>query len=245
VFFQISGMRWLRALATGIAGAYLVIGLLLYFEQDDLLFPAPKTYGKANPGNLQLPFEDLRIAITPTDYIHAWWIPAEASTENVVLMFHGNGYVLEDMVAAEAAQLREIGANLLLVDYRGYGGSSPAKPRESTVFEDARAALSYLRDRKFTPVGSIYVLGRSIGSGPATQLAVENPGLGGLILESPFSSIDDAARVLPVARIYPVHWMLRTHFDNLSKIGSVRAVAHCFGHGRYVDARLDGQADFR
>jgi pimeloyl-ACP methyl ester carboxylesterase len=202
-------------------GAYLVVGLLLYFEQSDLLFPAPKEYEKATPGDGHLPFEDLHIAVNQTDFLHAWWIPA-APSDRAVLMFHGNGYVFEQMATSEAESLHEIGANVLLVDYRGYGGSTPIAPRESSIDEDARAAIMYLQSHRGFPLERIYVLGRSIGSGPATQLAVENPGLGGLILESPFSSIDDAARVLPIARIYPVHWMLRTHFDNFSKIASVR-----------------------
>ena len=117
--------------------------------------------------------------------------------------------------------LHEVGANLLLVDYRGYGGSTPTSPSESSIIEDARAALNYLQRGRGVPAERIYVLGRSIGSGPATQLAMEYPELGGLILESPFSSIDDAARELPITRIYPLRWMLRTHFDNLAKIGSV------------------------
>ena len=66
------------------------------------------------------------------------------------------------------------------------------------------------------------MLGRSIGSGPATYLALKNPGLGGLILESPFSSIDDAAAGVWYFRIYPAALILRTHFDNLRAIGSVK-----------------------
>lgn len=219
-------MRWLRVAArgsaTGLAIGYILVGLLLYFEQGDLLFPAPKSYEKDTPAIAGLPFEDLHIAVSPSEYLHAWWIPAAAPSTKVILMFHGNGYVLEDMATSEAVALHEIGTSLLLVDYRGYGGSSPAKTRESTVTEDARSALSYLTEDRRVSARDIYVLGRSIGSGPATQLAVENPRLGGLILESPFSSIEDAARALPVTRMFPVHWMLRTHFDNLSKIGSVR-----------------------
>jgi fermentation-respiration switch protein FrsA (DUF1100 family) len=42
-----------------------------------------------------------------------------------------------------------------------------------------------------------------------------------LILESPFSSIDDAVRAFWYFRIYPTASMLRTHFDNLAKISSV------------------------
>ena len=226
LFAQLTGTRWLRVVArgsaTGLAIGYLLAGLLLYFEQGDLLFPAPKSYEKDTPATVHLPFEDLHIAVSPSEYLHAWWIPAAAPSAKVILMFHGNGYVLENIATSEAVVLHEIGTNLLLVDYRGYGGSSPAKTRESTVYEDARSALSYLTEHRRVSVHDIYVLGRSIGSGPATQSALENPRLGGLILESPFSSIDDAARVLPVTRMFPVHWMLRTHFDNLSKIGSVR-----------------------
>jgi uncharacterized protein len=125
--------------------------------------------------------------------MHAWWIPAAKPSSKVILVFHGNGYVLEEMVGDETSSLNEIGANLLLVDYRGYGSSTPISPNERTVDEDAEAALNYLlRDRRI-PVGAVFVLGRSIGSGPATYLAVNHRGLGGLILESPFSSIDDAA----------------------------------------------------
>ena len=123
----------------------------------------------------------------------------------------------------ETVELHETGANLLLVDYRGYGSSSPLSPSEVTVDEDADAALAWLLHQHGTSVGNVFLLGRSIGSGPATHLAAANPGLAGLILLSPLSSIDDAAKGLWFARIYPTGLMLRTHFDNLSRIGSVQA----------------------
>ena len=115
-----------------------------------------------------------------------------------------------------------IGANLLLVDYRGYGSSTPITPNEMTVDEDAEASLDYLLRDRMIPVGNVVVLGRSIGSGPATYLAMNNRGLAGLILESPFSGIDDAADAFWYFRIYPAALILRTHFDNLTKISSVR-----------------------
>ena len=109
----------------------------------------------------------------------------------------------------------------MLVDYRGYGLSAPVSPNESTVDEDADAAVGYLlRDRR-VPLANVFVLGRSIGSGPATYLGAKYRGLAGLILESPFSSIDDAAAGFWYFRIYPVGLILRTHFNNLSRIRSV------------------------
>ena len=221
MFSQLPGVRWFRALAVGFAVSYLGVGLLLYFAQDSLLYPAPKAYERLTPQDARLAFEDLHVEVNRREYLHAWWIPAGAPSAKTILMFHGNGYVIEEMATGEAVRLHETGANLLLTDYRGYGGSTSLAPRESTIQEDAKASLAYLTSRG-VPIGNIYVLGRSIGSGPATQLAVDNPGLGGLILESPFSSIDDAARQMSITSVYPIHWMLRTHFDNLSKVGNVR-----------------------
>ncbi len=201
--------------------AYLSIGLFFYFQQAKLLYPAPKIFEKRTPTDCGLQFEDLRIPVNARDHIHSWWIPAAAPSDKVILVFHGNGYVLEDMVSDEMVRLRRIGANLMLVDYRGYGSSTPVSPNEKTIYEDARAALDYLLRDRMIPSGNIFVLGRSIGSGPATYLAANNHRLGGLILESPFSSIDDAAAEFWYFRIYPLGLVLRTHFDNVTSIGLV------------------------
>lgn len=203
--------------------AYLTAGAFFYFEQSRLLFPAPQEFEKRTPANEGLRFGNLRILVNARDSLHAWWIPSGTASGKTILVFHGNGYVLEDMVGDEITNLHETGANLMLIDYRGYGSSTRLSPNETTIDEDAEASLEYLLRERMIPIGNVLVLGRSIGSGPATYLAVHNPGLGGLILESPFSSIDDAAAVYWYMRIYPVTLMLRTHFDNLTKIRSVRA----------------------
>ena len=218
---------WVRSIAIRLVAypllVYLTAGAFFYFQQDKMLFPAPKRSGDAVLPNGGRGFEDLRIRVNATDHLHAFWIPAVTASEKVGLVFHGNGYVLEDMVGDEADDLEKIGANLLLIDYRGYGSSTPIAPSEATVNEDADAALAYLvRDRR-VPAGNVFVLGRSIGSGPATYLAAKTPGLFGLILESPFSSIEDAASGIWYFRIYPLHLMLRTHFDNLSRMRAVRS----------------------
>ena len=151
------------------------------------------------------------------------WIPAAAPTDKVILVFHGNGYFLEDMVGDEMANLHQIGANLMLIDYRGYGSSTPISPNETTIDEDAEVSLAYLLRDRIIPSDKVLVLGRSIGSGPAMYLAMNNQRLGGLILESPFSSIDDAAAGFWYFRIYPAALILRTHFDNLTKTKSIKA----------------------
>jgi pimeloyl-ACP methyl ester carboxylesterase len=183
---SLTGWRWLRLAAITLAAfalsAYLLVGAVFYFTQDGILFPAPKAFDKSVP---RVPYEDLRILVKGTEYLHAWWIPAAQPTGKVMLVFHGNGYVLEDMAGDEVLDLKAIGIDLLLIDYRGYGSSARISPNARTVNEDAIAGFNYLLFQRRTDVGKVFILGRSIGSGPATFLALKNSALGGLILESP------------------------------------------------------------
>jgi uncharacterized protein len=219
--------RWVRAVMVRLlvypSIAYAVLGGWLYLEQGELLFPAPKTYAKLTPAALGLEFEDLRISVKSGGSLHAWWIPRRNLAEKVLIAFHGNGYVLEDMLASEVERLYQAGANLLLIDYRGYGSSSPIRPDETTITEDADATLDYVLHQRAIPPSRVFALGRSIGTGPATHLASANPRLGGLILESPFTSIDDVATSAGPwwFQIYPIPLMLRTHFDNFAGMPSV------------------------
>jgi hypothetical protein len=188
-----------------------------------MAFPAPSHYTKASPADVGIAFQDLHIPVNGSEQVHAWWIPASQPTSKVLLMFHGNGYVLEQAAgsAGEVKSLHHLGPNLLLVDYRGYGSSSPGTPNETRVYEDARAALTYLIDQRHVSIHEVIFMGRSIGTGPATQLAFEYPDAGGLILESPFTSVPEAAKAIWYLRAFPLSLFVHNRFDNLSKIGSV------------------------
>jgi len=203
--------------------AYVGLGALFYFQQDQMTFPAPSHYPNATPTDDGIAFEDLRIPVAGSEQMHAWWIPATQPSNKVVLMFHGNGYVLEQAAGpvGEVIALHQFGANLLLVDYRGYGSSSPGIPNETRVYEDARAALRYLLNQRHLRIHDVIFMGRSIGTGPATQLALEHPDAGGLILESAFTSVPEAAKAIWYLRAFPLSLFVHNRFDNLSKIGSV------------------------
>jgi fermentation-respiration switch protein FrsA (DUF1100 family) len=218
----------LRGMLSGLAILlillYLGFGALFYFQQDQMTFPAPVHYATATPADIGIAFEDLRIPVAGSEQLHAWWIPATQPSDKVILMFHGNGYVLQQMAGPEGElpSLHRLGPNLLLVDYRGYGSSSPGTPNETRVYEDARAALTYLVEQRHVSIHNIILMGRSIGTGPATQLALEHPEAGGLVLESAFTSVVEAAKAMWYLRPFPLSLFVHNRFDNLSKIGDVR-----------------------
>jgi uncharacterized protein len=218
------GRRLTISLLRIVVLVYLGLCLVFYFAQDSLVFPAPKYYEPHTPAESNLAFEDLHIPVDDAGHIHAWYIPAATSSDKVLLYFHGNGYCIEQTAApstGELIPLHNTGVNLLMVDYRGYGASSPGTANEKRVYEDGRAALSYLTQVRKAPMHNIILAGRSIGTGVATEMAKENPGAGALILISPFTSTTAIADSVWYLRMLPLTILGHNQFDNLSKIGAV------------------------
>jgi pimeloyl-ACP methyl ester carboxylesterase len=209
-------------LAAYMATAYLTIGAFFFFSAVEAAIPGAEDLSGIHTRRCGFVYQDLRILVGSAGQIHTWWIPHPDAATKTIVMFHGNGYILKYMATIEAPALHALRVNLLLVDYRGSGSSTDLKPDESTIEQDADAALQYVLDERKIPADTTFVMGRSIGSGPAVYLASRNPSLAGLILESPFSSVDDVAHNLWYLRMYPAGLMLRTHFDNYMRIASVR-----------------------
>jgi pimeloyl-ACP methyl ester carboxylesterase len=209
-----------------LCGLYIAACGFFYFQQDKLTFPVPTQYPKTTPQDIGLSFEDLQIPVNGSEQIHAWWIPSASPTGRVVLVLHGNGVVIEQSFGADRAMfestlLHQLGVNLLLFDYRGYGSSSPTPPSEQHFNEDAQAAYAYLTVQRHIPSRDVIVFGRSIGTGPATELATHHPDAAGLILMSPFTRLSDAGKALWFLRPLPLSLLVRNPFDNLSKIEAV------------------------
>jgi pimeloyl-ACP methyl ester carboxylesterase len=93
-----------------------------------------------------------------------------------------------------------------MLHYRGYGGSS-GKPTEEALHSDARALYEMVHARH----PDVIVVGRSLGSGVAVQLAATRQ-VTRLVLITPFDSIVNlASRQFPFV---PVDLLLRDRFES-------------------------------
>ncbi len=106
-----------------------------------------------------------------------------------LLFFHGNGEVVSDYDDI-APLYNQKGINLVVADFRGYGGSSGV-PTFSSLVNDAGIIYDAVKD-KLSQEGfrdDLRVMGRSMGSIPALELAYQHGQLlKGLIIESGFIS---------------------------------------------------------
>jgi pimeloyl-ACP methyl ester carboxylesterase len=143
----------------------------LFYPRRDLSRPPPGA-------------TDHRIEVDEGVEVACRFHPLDASRP-VVLLFHGNGEVASDYDGI-APLYHEIGASLFVVDYRGYGASDGV-PSFASLIGDAHPVLAHfhalLDQEGFT--GRRYLMGRSLGSLPAAELAATAPQrLAGLIIES-------------------------------------------------------------
>lgn len=219
--------RWRRVglrVAGVIIGLYVAVIALLVVLEGRMIFVPLRDVPAITPAVDGLKFEDLHIPVKSGGFVHAWWIPSADPHARTILYFHGNGGVLEPEANLEVPLFRQTGANLLMVDYRGYGHSSPVSVSGETMREDAVAAMQYLvRDRQIA-ASAVVIFGWSLGTGVATQLAMDEPGAGGLILLSPITSVDDVVdgSWLFGGVLRPAQWFRHDNdFANKRKIGLI------------------------
>ena len=187
-------LRTFRDVVVIALGVYAVLCAVLYFMQSGLLFqPDPDV--EATPEQLKLPFEDLTLTASDGVRIHAWFIPAEKAL-GAVLFCHGNAGNISHRLDT-LWTLHQMGADVLIFDYRGYGRSG-GKPTEKGTYLDAEAAWRSLTEDRGFPPGRIVIHGRSLGGAVAAHLARDHTPAG-LVLESTFSSVPDMG-----AKLYPM-----------------------------------------
>lgn len=157
------------------------------------------------------------------DTLSLWWLPNPDPDAPALLYLHGtfrNLYRNHPKIEA----LRDAGFNVLAVDYRGWGDSTPMVPSEATIMADAEVAWTELTRRQPDPRKRV-IFGHSMGGGVAINLASRKHYLtdyGALIVESTFTSLPDVAAEVGVVGTI-ASWITRQKFDSLSKIGQVDA----------------------
>ena len=111
----------------------------------------------------------------------------------------------------------QLDLNVLAVEYPNYGVyEDPDGPSEEKILNDAELVYNFVLDVSKTPEEDIMVMGRSLGSGPATHLAAKyNPGH--LLLMSPYTSIKNVAS----AKVGFFSFLVAETFNNLSKMHKI------------------------
>lgn len=197
-----SRIRWLFAGLTLLA-FYGVIALKAPSTADRMLF-------HPSYGSMPVPSGGFFIPQADGKKLSAVYLP-NPQARFTLWYFHGNAETIADTMPRLRA-FHDLGFAVFSVDYPGYG-LSEGWPSEESIYAASRTAFAYLETELKTPPPRIVLYGRSLGGGPAVEVAAHEP-VAGLVLESAFTS---AFRTV-------THWGVLPfdRFQNINKIPNVR-----------------------
>ncbi len=161
----------------------------------------PSRHLQCDPKAVGLDFQDMELIAEDNVKLHGWFVPCGDSA-GTVLMLHGNGGNIGDRVSWLKI-LHDLGVNVLIIDYRGYG-KSEGEPNEEGLYRDARAAYDWWAAERQPKGEKLILFGESLGGAVAVHLAAEiSPS--GIILQSTFTSARDMAKTMfPIGLLQPL-----------------------------------------
>jgi len=175
-----------------IATIYLAICGLLYWSQRDYIYYPVARHAEVPSFVLKRGDADVVVSTNGIDGPHA------------VLYFGGNAEDVSQVVAPLAKAFP--GRSVYAMHYRGYGGSS-GTPSEQSLVADARRLFEQIAPAH----PDIVVIGRSLGSGIAIQVAATHPAKR-LVLVTPYDSIVEMAA--DRFRLFPVRLLLQDRYES-------------------------------
>jgi uncharacterized protein len=175
-----------------VVAAYCCAVLWMWIRQEHYLF-VPKHYDPFPE------FESFRWDRVINDVPHQGWFLDKGKTNTFI--YHGGN--AEDLAGHCEIFWNNLDANVLLVNYRGYGQSA-GKPGETEMVSDCLEIYDLFCAETGTPPENIFLMGRSLGTGVAIQVAAARPAAG-LILVTPYENIAAIVRFqypwLPLRRM--------------------------------------------
>ena len=206
-------MKYLFLAISSIFLAYIAIILFTYFYQRSLLYhPSENNYLN---DKITFNYEEIFIETDKKIKLKSWFIKKDLDKFKTILIFHGNAGNLFNRVY-KLNELNKLDVNILLISWRGFSGNK-GKPTEKNLYRDADESVKWLNNQGVISK-NIILYGESLGTGVATELGTSNA-FGGIILESPFTSIANAAKIY--YPYLPVSIILKDRYDSIGKIKNI------------------------
>ena len=193
---------------------YFFIVVLAYIFQRNLLYH-PKENNYFND-KLIVSVEKVKIITQDNIELISWYHEKDLHNHKTILFLHGNAGSLENRIH-KINHFKDMKVNFLIIAWRGFSGNK-GKPNESGLYEDARSAIRWLTS-KGVKDKNIIIYGESLGTGVAVEIS-QFQNFGGIILESPFTSMINAGK--DKYPFLPVKIILKDRYESNNKIKNIK-----------------------
>ena len=192
---------------------YLSVLVYLFFFQRNLLYlPNENNY---SGDKIKVDIEEVQIKTSDNINLLGWFHKKDLNKFKTIVYFHGNAGKLENRIH-KLNHFKDMDINFLIISWRGFSKNS-GKPTEQGLYKDGKSAIDWLKNMGLDDK-DIILYGESLGTGIAIEIA-QNKNFAGLILETPFTSMVDAAK--NVYPYIPVGLLLKDRFENEKKIKNI------------------------
>ena len=205
--------NFLLEIIVGILAIYTLVLILLFIFQRNLMYhPDENNYFG---DKLKVNIEKVKINTSDNINLLAWFHKKDLKKFKTIVYFHGNAGKLENRIH-KLNHFKDMKVNFLIIAWRGFSGNE-GKPSEEGLYEDGNSSIRWLKNLGLTEK-DIIIYGESLGTGIATEIA-QNKNFAGLILETPFTSMIDAAKNF--YPYIPVDLILKDKYKNNVKIKNI------------------------
>jgi len=212
--FKNFGVYFLQFILT-IFVIYFLVLVFLYFYQRNLLYhPNENNY---SGDKISVDIEKVKIQTADNIELLGWYHKKNLKDYKTLVYFHGNAGSLENRIH-KLNHFQDMNINFLIIAWRGFNGNK-GKPSERGLYVDGKSAIDWLI-KKGVDEKNLILYGESLGTGVATHLA-QNKNYAGVILETPFTSMIDAAKNF--YPYIPINLLLKDKFENFKKVKNINA----------------------
>ena len=194
---------------------YCFVLVFLFFYQRNLLYhPNENNY---SGDKILVDIKKVKIQTSDNIELLGWYHEKNLKDFKTLIYFHGNAGSLENRIH-KLNHFQDMNINFLIIAWRGFSGNK-GKPSEQGLYVDGKSAIDWLI-KKGVEEKNLILYGESLGTGVATHLA-QNRTYAGVILETPFTSMIDAAKIF--YPFIPVNLLLKDKFENYKKIRNINS----------------------
>lgn len=184
--------------------AYVGLCGFLYFSQERFLFH-PTKLAPGHAYTFTIPFDETDLAVDGAT-LNVVRFRAD-NPKGVILYLHGNGDIIP-FLEGIAAYFVELGYDVVIPDYRGYGKSTGQITNEADLRTDMEAVYQYVLD--LYDEAGVTIYGQSLGTGLSVPLAAAHSPKQ-LVLESPYFSMVNLVQThLPIVPGFLLKYQLRS-----------------------------------
>ena len=195
--------------------AYFSLLFIIFIFQRNLLYhPNENNY---SGDELKVKIEKVKIETGDNIELLGWFHEKDLVNFKTLVFFHGNAGTLENRIH-KINHFKEMNINFLIISWRGFSGNL-GKPSEKGLYEDGESAINWLKGKGLKD-NDIVLYGESLGTGIVTHVA-QNRKFAGIILESPFTSMVDAAK--NVYPYFPIRFLLKDKYESDKKIKNFKS----------------------